>query len=107
MRDWPREWAKDQSFYRDIATRTISGLLVVGIAYVFGVLAGYFQDPGFWNATGAFFGSLLIAAGGAGGIATTTGLLLTATSAFHAYRQRKRMEREQARKHNKPYSPTT
>jgi hypothetical protein len=40
---WPRQWVRDQSFYRDIATRTVAGVLVVAIAYVFGVIMGTYR----------------------------------------------------------------
>lgn len=42
---WPSEWAKDQAFWRDIATKTISGLVIAVVVYVYGVVAGYFGTP--------------------------------------------------------------
>lgn len=38
-------WLKDESFYRDIATRALSIALVAGVAYIYAVAAGYISTP--------------------------------------------------------------
>jgi NhaP-type Na+/H+ or K+/H+ antiporter len=60
---WPGEWVRDQSFYRDIATRTASGVLVGVIGYSFAVFMGYIQNPGVWNSVSAFIGSVAVTGG--------------------------------------------
>lgn len=42
---WPNEWARDEKFWRDVATRTASGLLTLFLAYNFAVIAGYLKQP--------------------------------------------------------------
>ncbi|MDR6794713.1 peptidoglycan/LPS O-acetylase OafA/YrhL [Pseudarthrobacter oxydans] len=42
---WPGQWARDHTFYRDIATRTASGLIILLIGYVSAVLLGYVATP--------------------------------------------------------------
>ena len=42
---WPGEWARDEKFWRDVATRTASGLLTLFLAYNFAVIAGYLKQP--------------------------------------------------------------
>jgi hypothetical protein len=42
---WPRMWAKDEKFWRDVASRTASGLLILLIGYAYAVVAGYVSLP--------------------------------------------------------------
>lgn len=42
---WPGAWARDENFWKDVATRTVSGLVVVLVVYVYGLAAGYFASP--------------------------------------------------------------
>lgn len=42
---WPAAWWRDQAFWRDVATRTTSGLLVVFVAWLFAVVFGYLAVP--------------------------------------------------------------
>lgn len=42
---WPREWAKDEKFWKDVASRTASGVLVLVIAYLYSVTTGYLASP--------------------------------------------------------------
>lgn len=43
---WPVEWIKDQSFWRDLTSRALAGLIVAAVAYLFAILAGYLSSPG-------------------------------------------------------------
>jgi hypothetical protein len=42
---WPREWARDEKFWRDVASRTASSGLVAFFAYVLAVVLGYVKRP--------------------------------------------------------------
>jgi hypothetical protein len=42
---WPGQWVREESFWRDVATRTASGLLVVILVYAYGLAVGYFRTP--------------------------------------------------------------
>lgn len=42
---WPGEWIRDEKFWKDVASRTLSGVLAVGVIYVYGLAVGYFQTP--------------------------------------------------------------
>ena len=43
---WPVKWITDQSFWRDVTSRALSGLIVAAVAYLFAILAGYLSAPG-------------------------------------------------------------
>lgn len=43
---WPRIWWHDQAFWREVATRSIAGLIVVILAYIGAVSFGYISGPG-------------------------------------------------------------
>ena len=40
---WVVEWAKSESFWRDVASRSVAGTIVVGIAAIFAVAVGLIQ----------------------------------------------------------------
>ena len=42
---WPGESFRDQSFWRDVATRTASGLIVLFIGYWTALLLGFIKSP--------------------------------------------------------------
>ena len=44
-RRWLRAWVREEVFWRDVTTRTISGLLVVAITFLAGLAGGYFETP--------------------------------------------------------------
>lgn len=64
---WPGEWMKDEKFWKDVASRTLSGVLAVGIIYLYGLAVGYFKTP-------VIVGTTLLAIG-AGGFAIVLILL--------------------------------
>ena len=41
----PLKWLKEESFYRDITTRTLSIAVVALVGYVFALTAGYVASP--------------------------------------------------------------
>jgi hypothetical protein len=42
---WPSEWFRDQSFWRDVGSRTLSGLLVLFFGYWTALLLGFIKSP--------------------------------------------------------------
>ncbi|MDQ0825394.1 membrane protease YdiL (CAAX protease family) [Arthrobacter sp. B2I5] len=42
---WPLEWWHDEKFWRDVATRTVSGLVVLLIGYIVAVASGLLGIP--------------------------------------------------------------
>lgn len=42
---WPGEWFSDQSFWRDVGSRTISGLIVLFLGYWAALLLGFIKSP--------------------------------------------------------------
>lgn len=110
---WPGEWVRDQSFYRDIATRTAAGVLVGIIGYSFAVFMGYIQNPGVWNGVSAFIGSVAVTGGfGAmvGLIASVASVLVhrvTMTEREKEQRRAKREARKRNREDTEPSSPTS
>ena len=40
---WPNEWRQDQLFWRDVASRAIAGLIVVGVGAFLAVASGLFR----------------------------------------------------------------
>lgn len=44
-RQWPLIWARDEAFWRDVASRSVSGSIVVALGYVAAVLLGYLALP--------------------------------------------------------------
>lgn len=42
---WLRSWVRDESFWRDVTARTLSGMLVVAITFTAGWAGGYFDGP--------------------------------------------------------------
>jgi hypothetical protein len=54
---WPGEWMKDEKFWKDVATRTVSGVLTVGVIYVYGLAVGYFKSPVIVGSTLMFIGA--------------------------------------------------
>lgn len=54
---WPGQWFRDEKFWRDVASRTASGLIVALLIYLFAIFAGYVGTPsglGVLFAIGAF-----------------------------------------------------
>lgn len=45
VRDWPREWFHDEKFWKDVASRTVSGSLVVLLGYIAAMVLGYIGTP--------------------------------------------------------------
>ncbi|CAH0190260.1 hypothetical protein SRABI91_01655 [Rhodococcoides fascians] len=42
-----REWLGQESFWKDVTTRTVAAVLTLAIVYVFTLSAGYLQGPNF------------------------------------------------------------
>ena len=42
---WPREWMRDEKFWRDVASRTASGLIVLFVGYWTALLIGFVKTP--------------------------------------------------------------
>lgn len=45
---WLVLWFRDEKFWRDVASRTVSGLIVLLIGYVYAVVSGYIARPNVW-----------------------------------------------------------
>jgi xanthine/uracil permease len=41
--NWIQQWARDQSFWRDVASRTLSALIVAFLIFLFAVIAGFIK----------------------------------------------------------------
>lgn len=44
----PATWVREESFWRDVATRTLAALISALIIYLFAVAAGYIGRPSVW-----------------------------------------------------------
>lgn len=55
---WPREWARSETFWKDVASRTIAGTIVVALTYAGAVLFGYLQQPEFVGNLGTAFAGI-------------------------------------------------
>ena len=44
-RPWLRSWVREESFWRDVTARALSGMLVVGVTFAAGWAGGYFDGP--------------------------------------------------------------
>jgi len=44
---WPGMWFRDEKFWRDVGSRTLSAVFAAGIIYVFAVAGGYVAKPDF------------------------------------------------------------
>jgi hypothetical protein len=42
---WPGEWFKDEKFWRDVGSRTLSGLIVLLFGYWAALLLGFIKSP--------------------------------------------------------------
>ncbi|OBB38026.1 hypothetical protein [Mycolicibacterium fortuitum] len=42
---WLAKWVREEKFWQDITTRTLSALIVVLLGYVYAILAGYVGAP--------------------------------------------------------------
>jgi hypothetical protein len=42
---WPGQWMRQESFWRDVGSRTLAAVFAAGIIYVFAVAAGYVSRP--------------------------------------------------------------
>jgi L-asparagine transporter-like permease len=45
---WPGEWVRQESFWRDVGTRTLGGLFAGVLLYVGAVMLGYVSRPDVW-----------------------------------------------------------
>ena len=49
---WPGEWVRDEKFWREVATRTVAGILALAIpgfvAFILLSVAGFLQTPDAW-----------------------------------------------------------
>jgi hypothetical protein len=61
---WPGEWRRDEKFWREVATRTIAGVLALWIvssaAWLFLVVTGYLAQPKSWATVIFGFASLVM-----------------------------------------------
>lgn len=46
---WPGEWLRQESFWRDVGSRTLAGVFAGLLLYIGAVLLGYVQRPGVWR----------------------------------------------------------
>ena len=42
---WPLQWVREEKFWQDVATRTLSAIIAAGFLYLFAVGAGYVTSP--------------------------------------------------------------
>ena len=42
---WPGQWLKDEKFWREVGSRTLSAVIAAGIIYLFAIAAGYVRRP--------------------------------------------------------------
>jgi fumarate reductase subunit C len=42
---WPREWWHDEKFWKDVASRSLSGAFVALLIFLTGLFFGYFKSP--------------------------------------------------------------
>jgi hypothetical protein len=56
-RFWPLRWVREESFWRDVATRTAAGIIVAFLIWGVGVAIGAFQSP---DAVQGFINALLL-----------------------------------------------
>ncbi|GFM20570.1 MULTISPECIES: hypothetical protein [Mycobacteriaceae] len=47
------KWIREEGFWREVASGTVSSLIVVLSGYLYAVLAGYIGNVSFWRAVGA------------------------------------------------------
>jgi hypothetical protein len=45
---WPGVWVRQESFWRDVGSRTLSAVFAAAIVYVFAIVAGYVSKPDVW-----------------------------------------------------------
>jgi hypothetical protein len=45
---WPREWFRDQGFWKDVASRTLAAVIAAAILFIFAVAGGYVGRPSVW-----------------------------------------------------------
>ncbi|MFC9420027.1 hypothetical protein [Bacillus mobilis] len=57
---WPGAWMRDEKFWKDVASRTASGLLVVIIGLLYAGAAGYITQP---DVRGFLIGFAVVALG--------------------------------------------
>ncbi|WP_207841260.1 hypothetical protein [Williamsia soli] len=43
--EWPAQWFRDDSFWRDVAARSLATLVAGGLAYLFALGSGYVSRP--------------------------------------------------------------
>lgn len=43
--EWPAQWFRDDSFWRDVAARSLATLVAGGLAYLFALGSGYISRP--------------------------------------------------------------
>lgn len=59
---WPLEWARDEHFWRDVCSRALAGLAVVGIGFLAARAAGLFKEIPWLTVWQAILGSAATAA---------------------------------------------
>ncbi|WP_437773541.1 hypothetical protein [Arthrobacter sp. KNU40] len=42
---WPGEWLRDEKFWRDVASRTASGLIILFVGYWTALIIGFIKTP--------------------------------------------------------------
>jgi hypothetical protein len=57
---WPGQWVRQESFWRDVGTRTLSAVFAAGLVYVIAVILGYVRRPGVWQIIAAGSGGLAV-----------------------------------------------
>jgi 4-amino-4-deoxy-L-arabinose transferase-like glycosyltransferase len=57
---WPEQWLRDEKFWRDVGSRTLSAIFAAGLIYVFALAAGYVRRPNVLPLALAMFAGLAL-----------------------------------------------
>lgn len=57
--EWPSKWVREETFWREMTTRTLSALLSASILFVTGRSVGLFKEIP-WSTVGLWGGSVLL-----------------------------------------------
>ena len=76
---WLITWLRDYTFWRDILSTMIGGVLVLVVAYLWAESLGLVTSPGFWQSVGTFFGAI-----GLPILIPLIGVLVSVVSAWYA-----------------------
>lgn len=83
---WPAKWVREEKFWQDVATRTLSAIFAAGLLYIGAIALGYIQGP-----TGRGVVALVMS------VVVLPGLFLWALIAHMSRRYRKQIEQGEYR----------